>query len=190
MPHVWSQTIYPGMKKCLIGSLLSTQDMMDGCCARKNCFELYGADFMLTTDMRPWLLEINSSPALGATTSVTSRLCTAVLEDVVKVTVDRARNRTADTGGFEMVYRQPVVQQPQYSGISLTVQGQKVHLSQRTDKLILDETMPYYQGRKLRVTPPADNMQVSGRVQLGATAVTKKRTYSLDCNSRNWIYIY
>ena len=31
------------------------------------------------------LLEINSSPALGATTSVTSRLCSAVLEDVVKV---------------------------------------------------------------------------------------------------------
>ena len=79
--------------------------MMDGCCARKNCYELYGADFMLTNDLRPWLLEINSSPALGATTSITSRLCSAVLEDVIKVTVDRARNRTADTGGWELVYR-------------------------------------------------------------------------------------
>ena len=108
-------------------------DMMDGCCARKNCYELYGADFMLTTDLRPWLLEINSSPALGATTSITSRLCSAVLEDVIKVTVDRARNRTADTGGWEMVYRQPAVPQPQYSGISLTVQGTKMHLSQRSD---------------------------------------------------------
>ena len=124
--------------------------MMDGCCARKNCYELYGADFMLTSDLRwhvtpdnrhvtldnrhvtpdtwhvtrPWLLEINSSPALGATTSITSRLCSAVLEDVIKVrtgavnepsrsfhicclqvTVDRAKNRTADTGGWELVYR-------------------------------------------------------------------------------------
>ena len=26
--------------------------MMDGCCARKNCYELYGADFMLTSDLR------------------------------------------------------------------------------------------------------------------------------------------
>ena len=79
--------------------------MMEGCCARKNCYELYGADFMLTNDLRPWLLEINSSPALGATTSITSRLCSAVLEDTIKVTVDRARNKTADTGGWEMVYR-------------------------------------------------------------------------------------
>ena len=45
--------------------------------------------------------------------------------------MDRAKNRTADTGGWELVYRQPLVQQPQYSGISLTVQGTKMHLSQR-----------------------------------------------------------
>ena len=49
----------------------------------------------------------------------------------MQVTVDRAKNRTADTGGWELVYRQPLVQQPQYSGISLTVQGTKMHLSQR-----------------------------------------------------------
>ena len=48
-----------------------------------------------------------------------------------QVTVDRAKNRTADTGGWELVYRQPLVQQPQYSGISLTVQGTKMTLSQR-----------------------------------------------------------
>ena len=35
--------------------------------------------------LQPWLLEINSSPALGATTSTTARLCANVLEDVIKV---------------------------------------------------------------------------------------------------------
>ena len=73
-------------------------DMMDGCCARKNSYELYGADFMLTSDLRPWLLEINSSPALGATTSITSRLCSAVLEDVIKV---KKKHFYTDTFAFD-----------------------------------------------------------------------------------------
>jgi hypothetical protein len=35
--------------------------------------------------VQPWLLEINSSPALGSTTSVTARLCSNVLDDAIKV---------------------------------------------------------------------------------------------------------
>jgi hypothetical protein len=34
------------------GSLLATQELMEDCCSRKNCFELYGADFMLTPDLK------------------------------------------------------------------------------------------------------------------------------------------
>ena len=32
--------------------MLATQELMEDCCSRKNCFELYGADFMLTPDLR------------------------------------------------------------------------------------------------------------------------------------------
>lgn len=51
---------------------------------RKNCFELYGADFMVTEDFKPWLLEINSNPALHASTPVTAKMCPQVLRDVIK----------------------------------------------------------------------------------------------------------
>ena len=80
-PRVWFERIYPGMQQAIVGSMLASQENMD---RRINTFELFGADFMISEDFSPWLIEINSSPDLGASTSVTARLCPQCLEDVVK----------------------------------------------------------------------------------------------------------
>ncbi|XP_030753058.1 uncharacterized protein LOC115880069 [Sitophilus oryzae] len=101
-PDIYENVIYPGMKECITAAMIAHRDKID---KRKNCFELYGADFMLTESFQPWLLEINSNPALHASTPVTSRMCPDVLEDVIKVVVDNARNNRADTGNFELVYK-------------------------------------------------------------------------------------
>lgn len=69
------------MRECIIGAMLACQDTMD---RRPNTFELYGADFMLAEDFTPWLLEINSSPDLSSSTSVTTRMCPQCLEDIIK----------------------------------------------------------------------------------------------------------
>lgn len=82
-PDAWEKYIYPGMKEGFIGALLASQDTME---RRKNCFELYGADFMISDTLTdgPWLIEINSNPAMDSSTSVTARMCPQVLEDIVK----------------------------------------------------------------------------------------------------------
>ena len=51
---------------------------------RQNAFELYGADFMLTEDLSPWLLEINSSPCMSKSTHATAQLVDQVMEDTLK----------------------------------------------------------------------------------------------------------
>ncbi|KAJ8979031.1 hypothetical protein NQ317_003134 [Molorchus minor] len=100
-PNVFNEIIYPGMKQCIIAAVLIHREKLD---RRRNCFELQGADFILTEDFKPWLLEINSSPALHASTPVTAKMCPAVLEDVVKVIIDHAKNNRVSTGGFELVF--------------------------------------------------------------------------------------
>lgn len=71
------------MRECIVGAMLACQDTMD---RRPNTFELYGADFILAEDFTPWLLEINSSPDLSSSTSVTGKMCPQCLEDIIKGT--------------------------------------------------------------------------------------------------------
>lgn len=50
----------------------------------QNSFEVYGADFVLTEDFKPWLIEVNSSPCLALNTVVKTKLCTSLFDDIIK----------------------------------------------------------------------------------------------------------
>ncbi|XP_019868015.2 tubulin glycylase 3A [Aethina tumida] len=119
----YDQVIYPGMKENIICAMLASQDTMD---RRNNTFELYGADFMISEDYRPWLIEINCCPDMSFSTSVTSRMCVKVMEDTIKVVIDRRTDPKADTGLFELVYRQNFPKTPPYLGMNLAVRGRKI----------------------------------------------------------------
>lgn len=80
-PNLWENVIYPGMKKSIIGVMLSCQEFA---IYNKNRFELFGCDFILDKEYKPWLIEINSSPDLKWTTQATAQICPQVLSDLIK----------------------------------------------------------------------------------------------------------
>ncbi len=53
------------MKRIVVWSLECVQDSI---VTRKKSFELFGYDFMIDDQGNPWLIEINSSPAMDYST--------------------------------------------------------------------------------------------------------------------------
>ena len=60
---VWSESLFPAIKRLIISSILTAGKLI-----RRNSFELLGLDLMVDTSLRPWLIEINSSPAMDYST--------------------------------------------------------------------------------------------------------------------------
>lgn len=78
------------MRDIIIDSLSSVVDQLT---PRRNTLELYGYDFMIDEDYRPYLIEVNSSPCMEYSTHVTEKLVKGALTDFGKLICDYMLHR-------------------------------------------------------------------------------------------------
>lgn len=98
---IWRQKIFPRMKDIIKWSLMCVTSKVPH---RTHSFELLGYDFMIDTDFTPWLLEVNTSPAMDYSTKITETLVKKVLSDTIEVVLNNEEDRN-EVGLFKLYYK-------------------------------------------------------------------------------------
>jgi D-alanine-D-alanine ligase-like ATP-grasp enzyme len=55
---------------------------------RKNCFEIFGFDFILDSLMNVWLIEINTNPCIEESSPLLQMYLPRMIDDAIKICVD------------------------------------------------------------------------------------------------------
>lgn len=97
------EEMFRRMNDIFIKSLQSVQKNMIN---DKHCFELYGYDIIFDEELKPWLIEVNASPSLTASSQEDYNLKFGLLEDVLHV-IDMENKLTGKekrVGGFDLIW--------------------------------------------------------------------------------------
>lgn len=55
---------------------------------RKNCFEIFGYDFIIDEVYNPWLIEVNTNPCIEESSPMLEVYLPRMLDDAFKLTID------------------------------------------------------------------------------------------------------
>jgi hypothetical protein len=80
-PNYWEHILKPKIKNLVIQTILAWSARGGH---RRCSFELLGFDIMLTADMKPYLLEVNTNPGLHLVTDVVRPHHRSAIEDLIK----------------------------------------------------------------------------------------------------------
>ena len=105
-----TQKLFDDVDSLITHSAKAVQNVMIN---DRHCFECYGYDLLIDNDLKPWLIEVNASPSLNATTVSDRMMKSKMMNDVVDIVLsdcfDNVRGsgrkeRCQDHGDFIVLY--------------------------------------------------------------------------------------
>ena len=85
----------------ILKSILSCEDLMfqaskQTCIHRSNCFEIYGYDILIDSDLKPWLVEINLSPSLACDSNLDMQIKSTLIAEALNIVGVRQFDRAQE----------------------------------------------------------------------------------------------
>ena len=82
--HDSTRKLFDEIEYIIISSLKAVQNVIIN---DKHCFECYGYDIMIDDNLKPWLIEVNASPSLSATTHSDRIMKHGLINDTLSVVI-------------------------------------------------------------------------------------------------------
>eukprot|EP00026_Physarum_polycephalum_P009361 Phypoly_transcript_09482.p1 GENE.Phypoly_transcript_09482~~Phypoly_transcript_09482.p1 ORF type:complete len:397 (+),score=44.91 Phypoly_transcript_09482:157-1347(+) len=99
--------------------LLALQSVQKVMIQDKHCFEMYGYDILIDDELKPWILEVNSSPSLSAENPADYQLKNCLLHDLLDIIDVEKKNEGGlgeQMGGFDLIYANGKAKNVSYLG--------------------------------------------------------------------------
>jgi hypothetical protein len=97
MELFWSRIYDVIIKSIVAGEAALAGHLRKTCVHRSNCFELFGYDILIDSDLKPWLLEINLSPSLACESPLDTTIKSNLIADTLNMVGVRRFDRRQES---------------------------------------------------------------------------------------------
>ena len=83
--------LFKKIEDCILKTIISVESVVNNatemfCPAKSNnCFELFGFDILIDSQLEPWLLEVNLTPALSCDSPLDQKIKSNVIADLLSL---------------------------------------------------------------------------------------------------------